>query len=508
MEVPGFDLADPEHPEETTVKLWVGFLHEELQKDVTPGNPEEPGALDFGEELGTRVQPSAASLVEIADEHFKFVTAQSGAPEAPKKPTAKKKGKGAMETRVSSLEETLKSIQETLQDLPMRMQDEREAPKAVGGAKTKSGSRPAASSSVQVQGLDPAVVAAARGSGLSEAHLTRLGQMFARPERMAEPALRKKRVQLSSHLKQELLLCVALLALSVIDMRLKPSKYIVASDASSKAEAAVRAEVGEQRMRELQRHGLQKGLWSRLLSPAKAFQKERGMLEEDEELPDCSYEMHPLWEKISTSLQFERFGPITRVKGRRHINIGEVSAALSAEKLQGLSEPNSFYVHLQDSQVSLACLVKGRSASPGLNRLLRRSIPYHISSNNRAHYGFLRSKFNPADDPTRDVEVRRPLSLIPCWWEDVNRGDFEEFDSFLRAGLVHPMQIAELPDPREQSPDACIDWRTSSQIKKERGAQMKKTKKRDQEGDLKLSPAEAEDVETANRGGLAPYAVR
>ena len=315
-------------------------------------------------------------------------------------------------------------------------------------------------------------------------------------------------VQLSSHLKQELLLCVALLALSVIDMRLKPSKYIVASDASSKAEAAVRAEVGEQRMRELQRHGLQKGLWSRLLSPAKAFQKERGMLEEDEELPDCSYEMHPLWEKISTSLQFERFGPITRVKGRRHINIGEVSAALSAEKLQGLSEPNSFYVHLQDSQVSLACLVKGRSASPGLNRLLRRSIPYHISSNNRAHYGFLRSKFNPADDPTRDVEVRRPLSLIPCWWEDVNRGDFEEFDSFLRAGLVHPMQIAELPDPREQSPDACIDWRTSSQIKKERGAQMKKTKKRDQEGDLKLSPAEAEDVETANRGGLAPYAVR
>ena len=54
---------------------------------------------------------------------------------------------------------------------------------------------------------------------------------------------------------------------------------------------------------------------------------------------------------------------------RRHINVREVRAALSAEKVMGILHPNSYYLHLQDSQVSLACMVKGRSSSSELNRL-------------------------------------------------------------------------------------------------------------------------------------------
>ena len=187
VEVPGLDLADPEHPEETAVKVWVGFLHEDLVKEITPGIPEEPGILDFGEELGTKVQPAASSLVDIADEHFKFVTAQSG---APKKPTPKRRAKVAMESRVTSLEETLKSIQETLQDLPKKLQEEK--PKRGATAKSKADARVPGGEAGQIPGLDPGVVAAARTSGMPEEHLTRLGQMFARPERMVEPLLRKK----------------------------------------------------------------------------------------------------------------------------------------------------------------------------------------------------------------------------------------------------------------------------------------------------------------------------
>ena len=277
-------------------------------------------------------------------------------------------------------------------------------------------------------------------------------------------------VRMSKSLRAELLACLALMALSVIDMRLKPSEVLVCSDASSTAEAAVAARVGGARTRELQRHGLQKGLWSRLLSPAQALLREKGMGgEEVQELPDLTYEMHPLWEVLSRSLTFEAFGRVRRIKSKRHINIGEVAAALAAEKLQGAREPNSYYVHLQDSQVALACLVKGRSASPALNKLLAQSIPYHVSNNNRAHYGFLRSKFNPADDPTRNVSVRQAEETLPGWWDSIAAGEFEESDEFLRRGQVHPEQIAELPDPSELFPDEVLDLRSSTQRKTDRG---------------------------------------
>ena len=304
---------------------------------------------------------------------------------------------------------------------------------------------------------------------------------------------RNEVVLLSGALRQELLVCIALMVVAVIDLRLEPGEFVVASDASSRAEAAVRSEVGKERMRELQRHGLQKGLWSRLLSPAQAFLKERGLLEEMDELPECTYEMHPLWETISKGLQFEEFGKIKKVRNRRHINVGELAAALAAEKLQGEREEDSFYVHLQDSQVSLACLVKGRSASPALNKLLRRSIPFHVAFNNRAHYGFLRSKFNPADDPTRSAAVRLPVTQMPDWWADLEEGRFDRFDSFLKAGRVHPLQVAELPDPQELLPDAEMDWRTARERKAERG------RSRRRKGGDEERAAEGKGVEAAVR---------
>ena len=97
-----------------------------------------------------------------------------------------------------------------------------------------------------------------------------------------------------------------------------------------------------------------------------------------------------------------------KVKGRRHINIGEVDAALSAEADMGRKYPGRFYVHLQDSQVSLAALVKGRSASSSLNERLRCSIPQHVTYRTRAFYGFVDSGQNPADDPTEDARSTLP----------------------------------------------------------------------------------------------------
>lgn len=73
-------------------------------------------------------------------------------------------------------------------------------------------------------------------------------------------------VKLSLELHDELALLVAVLPLCVIDLRLKPSDRVYASDASCTREAVVYATVGERATEEFQFHGLKKGVWNKLLS--------------------------------------------------------------------------------------------------------------------------------------------------------------------------------------------------------------------------------------------------
>ena len=258
------------------------------------------------------------------------------------------------------------------------------------------------------------------------------------------------------------------LVITCIDLRLRPSDLLVASDSSSHVEAAVVAEVGQSFTAEAQRHGLQKGLWNRLLGPSAAYLREHAGLQPEDELPERSYDMHPLWEEVCTTKQFRVFGPIKKRQRRKHINLGEVSAALSAEREIGILQPDSYYVHLQDSQVALACLVKGRSSSFELNKLLRRSIPDHAGQNIKAFYGFVRSKLNPADDPTRGADVRPPSRAPAEWWGEIEENSFDGFDSFLERQGCLPSQISGLPDASEFWPDSELDLRNSREAKRDR----------------------------------------
>ena len=287
-------------------------------------------------------------------------------------------------------------------------------------------------------------------------------------------------VRCSKELKSELMCIAGLLPLAVIDMRLQPASFLVASDASNAKGAAVIAEVGVRMTSEMQRHSLQKGLWNRLLSPAAAYLKERQRLGADEELPGETYTQHPLWEEATEVLQFKEFGRIRKVQRRRHINLGEVRAALAAEKLVGQTIPGHYYMHLQDSQVALACMTKGRSASAAINKELRRSIPHVVGCNVRGYYGYIRSKSNPADDPTRAQEVRGATREPPKWWYLESEADFEELDKFLEENHVHPKQISELPDPAELLPDLELDGRSSKEMKQDRGRERRaKARKKD-----------------------------
>ena len=216
--------------------------------------------------------------------------------------------------------------------------------------------------------------------------------------------------------------------------------------------------MGSQFTAEAQRHRLQKGLWNRLLV------REHAQLLPEEGLPDRAYDMHPLWEEVCSVKQSRVLGQVKRRHRRKHINLGEVSAALSAEKEMGGPQPDSYYVHLQDSQVALACLVKGRSSSFELNKLLRRSIPDHAGQNIKAFYGFVRSKLNPADDPRRGAVVRVPSREPAEWWGDIEAGLLQRFNAFLGQQGFLPSQISGLPDASEFLPDADLDMRNSPRM--------------------------------------------
>ena len=277
-------------------------------------------------------------------------------------------------------------------------------------------------------------------------------------------------VRLSSSLKNELLEVVGLLPLAVIDMRIKPSSTLVASDASTQAEAAVAFEIGEKRTAEFQKHGIQKGLWNRLLSPSASYLRSQGLLGVEEELRCADeYRMHPIWEEVVSCGQFRPFGKTKKVRCKKHINLGELDAALRAEEKLFNEQPGSFYIHLVDSQVVAACLVKGRSSSGSVNKRLRSSIASHVGQGGRSFIGYVRSKLNPADDPTRGARLRQPSRGFSRWWFEIEEGEFASFDEFLRQRGFLPLQLAELPEAEELYPDAEVDWSSAAERRAERG---------------------------------------
>lgn len=154
--------------------------------------------------------------------------------------------------------------------------------------------------------------------------------------------------------------------------------------------------------------------------------------------------------------------------GRRHINLGELDAALAAEIKVGKRKPGSFYVHLQDSQVSLAAMIKGRSSSTEINKRLRASIPDQVHYKVRGFYGFVASALNPADDPTRSRAVRGPSKAPAQWLSDMMEGDFSALDVFLQEHGLDPASTSGLPPEEELSVRVPLDLRSSRAVRAER----------------------------------------
>ena len=154
-----------------STKVWIGLLDPQMEKDVTylEGMDFDHHFGLIGEELAI---PYGKALVEVANEHFGFVTAES---ELPQKQVG---GDEAMEGRMRQLEKSMEAMRESLAAI------------AGGGRAVPLPARPKPKSSPPpktLEGMDPTTVQAALQAGVPVHHLEEMSKILrTRPTRLED----------------------------------------------------------------------------------------------------------------------------------------------------------------------------------------------------------------------------------------------------------------------------------------------------------------------------------
>ena len=251
-------------------------------------------------------------------------------------------------------------------------------------------------------------------------------------------------VRLSRSLVDELWLLVILGPLAVTDLRAQTLPRIYLSDASEGFKASVMVDISLELARELHRHALARGTWTKLLTPWKLWCKQHGELYDSEELPEgIPLVSHPVWLALAQSLQYKLFHR-KEVRSKRHINLLELEAIMEVEERLATRTADKRYLLGADSQVALAAILKGRSSSPRLNKILQKSLACLLGSGLYGSYGYIPSLANSGGDPTRHCAVRRPTKEIPDWLVDALVGSFEKMDEWLQDLGYDPTKVAGL----------------------------------------------------------------
>ncbi len=186
VEVPGLY---PDTDEEAVLKVWVGFLAEELIPAAQLGISAFGEALAFVDEHEQVVEPLAQSLVDVANDQFGFFSAASQVSEkVPECPYEE-----PLVDRVAGLEDQLLQIKSMIEGLGQSMKPKPSPP----AAKPKVFAN-------KYPGLDPGVVASARAAGIPEEHLKRLSNLAEKPNNMEDvPGLRGRKKNVLSESEDE-----------------------------------------------------------------------------------------------------------------------------------------------------------------------------------------------------------------------------------------------------------------------------------------------------------------
>jgi len=92
---------------------------------------------------------------------------------------------------------------------------------------------------------------------------------------------------------------------------------------------------------------------------------------------------------------------------KSHINVLEAKSACEIVKKAAVDYTSCRVVALLDSRVAKGALAKGRSTAVGLQKVCRRSAALQIAADLHMGWLFAPTRLNCADDPTRDVTLRR-----------------------------------------------------------------------------------------------------
>ncbi|CAE7226763.1 unnamed protein product [Symbiodinium sp. CCMP2592] len=181
-------------------------------------------------------------------------------------------------------------------------------------------------------------------------------------------------IRLSAALSDELWSWVIVAPLCVANLRAQVCDCFFTTDASDDKIACAVADLPPQVADECYRHTLVKGAWNRLLPPSQAWLRSRGLLPESAELPgEDSYTPFPLWRELAQALRFRTAWVLPAAAGQ-HINIKELRGLLELERRVARTSSGLRLLVGIDSQVIFGAALKGRSASGGLNTLLKRFL--------------------------------------------------------------------------------------------------------------------------------------
>lgn len=272
-------------------------------------------------------------------------------------------------------------------------------------------------------------------------------------------------IRLSTEMVDELVSLSLLAPLAVSDLRAQFLPFVGATDASGDWMAAVRAPLDAKVVQEVARHSLKKGNWSKLLPPEKAWLRLHSSLDPDEELPGDSYNSHPLWTTLACCLTFEERWRQPAKQGQ-HINILELKSFLREEREVSKSYSSARFLCGIDSQVTLGAVVKGRAASPSLNRLLKSSLCYPLGAALFNYYMYYASETNRADGPTRKSTPAPPSLPMPSWMKEIEAGNFEGFDQWMSE---QERGVVDAPfDCKDLMGSETMDLRPASQKRRSR----------------------------------------
>ena len=192
---------------ESSVKVWIAFLSDQAEKLVTFQDGAEL-AFPFTAEDEEDVVPFAPALLEVSQEKFIFLSAESGGGEVGADPVPGE-APGPLpvpapaEERLLRLETALTDIQANLVQLLSRdaVPGGGPAPKVSAGPSINK-SKPKASAKVSFSGLDQTVVDSALAAGIPVDHLSEVSGILKKRPGKLEDLPRKSAVQVPNELSE------------------------------------------------------------------------------------------------------------------------------------------------------------------------------------------------------------------------------------------------------------------------------------------------------------------